>query len=342
MKESLVKVPRICIVTPSFNQAEFLVECIDSILSQNYPNLEYIIMDGGSTDGSVEIIKRYEKYLTFWKSGPDGGQYQAINDGFEKTTGEIMAWLNSDDKYHHHAFFKVAYFFGKYREVEWITGRPTAWNRDGSVEHILCEYLPTYSRERYLRTEFGDNMIQQESTFWRRSLWQKAGRKLRGDLKFAGDFELWVRFFRYTKLFTVDTLLGGYRRHENQKAALFLDRYHAEASTIIHEEMALIRQGRFGELVPATAPISFSHQELKSYIDSIWSDQKHPIYKISDDTDIVIESLVKRLRDSHSPELQSTRAALDEIRNSSAWKMTAPFRHLLDLVKRLVGRAEAQ
>jgi glycosyltransferase involved in cell wall biosynthesis len=100
--------PKISIVTPSFNQGEFLEECIDSVLSQNYPNLEYIIMDGGSTDISILIIKKYEKYLTYWQSQPDGGHYAALNQGFNKTTGEIMAWLNSDDKYHPNAFFKVA------------------------------------------------------------------------------------------------------------------------------------------------------------------------------------------------------------------------------------------
>jgi glycosyltransferase involved in cell wall biosynthesis len=89
--------PKISIVTPSFNQAIYLEKCIKSVLAQNYPNLEYIVMDGGSTDGSVEIIKRYEPYITYWQSQPDGGQAAAISEGFQKSTGILLSWINSDD-----------------------------------------------------------------------------------------------------------------------------------------------------------------------------------------------------------------------------------------------------
>src|SRR5579859_3708649 len=92
-------VPRISIVTPSFNQRAFLEETIRSVLDQRYPNLEYVIIDGGSTDGSVDIIRKYERHLAFWVSEPDGGQYDAINKGFAHTTGELLGWLNADDKY---------------------------------------------------------------------------------------------------------------------------------------------------------------------------------------------------------------------------------------------------
>src|SRR5215469_5586779 len=91
--------PKISIVTPSFNQAEFLEETIRSVLDQNYPNLEYVVVDGGSTDGSVDIIKKYAHRLAWWVSEPDDGQYAAINKGFKHSSGEIMAWINSDDKY---------------------------------------------------------------------------------------------------------------------------------------------------------------------------------------------------------------------------------------------------
>ena len=96
--------PTISIVTPSYNQAQFIEDTIQSVLGQGYPNLEYVVIDGGSTDGSVDIIRRYAERLKYWTSERDGGQYDAINRGFAHTTGEIMAWLNSDDKYTPWAF----------------------------------------------------------------------------------------------------------------------------------------------------------------------------------------------------------------------------------------------
>jgi glycosyltransferase involved in cell wall biosynthesis len=231
--------PKISIVTPSYNQGQFLEECIESILGQNYPNLEYIIMDGGSTDNSAEIIKKYEKYLTYWQSKPDNGQYQAINDGFKRTSGEIMAWLNSDDKYQPNAFFKVAATFKDFSYVEWMVGRPSYWNRNGNIFNVE-PYHPTYSIKNYLKKNYTSPLIQQESTFWRRSLWEKAGGTLKTDLVFAGDFELWIRFFRYAPLCSVDTLIGGYRHHgEDQKGKKFFDKYCLEAEKIRDKEISL-------------------------------------------------------------------------------------------------------
>ncbi|PWB67658.1 MAG: glycosyltransferase, partial [Deltaproteobacteria bacterium] len=96
MTVAAATVPKISIVTPSFNQGSFLEETIRSVISQGYPNLEYIVMDGGSTDGSVDIIRRYREHIAFWKSGPDAGQSDALRQGFQRATGEILAWLNSD------------------------------------------------------------------------------------------------------------------------------------------------------------------------------------------------------------------------------------------------------
>jgi glycosyltransferase involved in cell wall biosynthesis len=290
-----MKPPRISIVTPSFNQGEFLEECIDSILSQNYPDLEYIIMDGGSTDNSVEIIRKYEKYLTYWQSKPDKGQYDAINEGFKKTSGEIMAWLNSDDKYHHHAFFKVSHIFIKHRDVEWLIGRPSEWDSEGNMLRIEPKPLPVYSREKYLRKDYKSPSIQQESTFWRRSLWEKAGSLISADLDYAGDLELWIRFFRYAPLHVVDTLLGGYRKHGNQKVALYMDRYIREASELLNAETRLFRQGQYKEVFPAPSPLSISPAELKYYIDELFRDSRHEVYALSDDSERVITFVLKDL-----------------------------------------------
>jgi len=287
--------PKISIVTPSMNQGQFLEECIDSILSQNYPNLEYIIMDGGSTDNSVEIIKKHEKYLTYWQSQADGGQYDAINEGFKKSSGEIMAWLNSDDIYHHQTLFKVAYIFTQHMHIEWITGRPTVLDKNGNLSFILYEFLPAYSRLKYLQKDYKNPWIQQESCFWRRTLWEKAGSRIYTDLAFAGDLELWARFFRFTQLYTADTLLGGFRQHENQKTKLFMDKYIEEAELILDDEIDLFQKGTCKDLLPMPDPVSISHNEIKSFIDNIYASTPYNIYKLSDDSDLVINFLIKRL-----------------------------------------------
>ena len=250
-------VPKISIVTPSFNQGEFLEECIQSILEQGYPNLEYIIMDGGSKDNSVEIIKKYEKYLSYWQSQPDGGQYIAINDAFKKTTGEIMAWLNSDDKYHPNAFFKVESAFTNHQEIQWLTGRATAWDRDGRLTYFEAS-IPKWSREYLLNLtqEIRERrrFIQQESTFWKRSLWEQAGSQLNLDLELAGDFELWVRFSRYASLFPIDDFLGGFRSYEGQRSKLYIDKYMQEVELVVNQEL-LLEKEEYTRSIPAPEPI---------------------------------------------------------------------------------------
>ncbi len=262
--------PKISIVTPSFNQAQYLEACIDSILSQNYPNLEYIIMDGGSTDGSLAIIKKYANQLTYWQSQPDGGQYNAINKGFERATGEIMGWLNSDDKLHPQSLFKVAYIFLTHSEVDWIEGLVTAWNRAGHLEWI--EPSPRqWSREDFLRRDY--RWIQQESTFWRRSLWNKAGRGLDTAYKLAADFDLWARFFRYDQLYRVIDLLGGFRRHGDQRSILMLDQYVQECQSIIDREIALLQASNNKTLLLGPEPITLNQEEFKQFVVNIKSSQ---------------------------------------------------------------------
>lgn len=227
------RLPRITIVTPSFNQADYLEECLDSVLSQGYPDLEYIVMDGGSTDGSVEIIRKYAKYLSYWQSQPDGGQYPAINQGFRRSSGEVMAWLNSDDRYWPGALKAVGEAFGGNSGLRWLTGRPSVIDGKGTILDI--QRLPSLTYADYLDRE-RDIFLQQESTFWRRSLWEEAGGALDESLSLAADFELWLRFFRSDQLCSTDRLLGAFRWHEGQKSGVFLDRYLSEVRATIDKE----------------------------------------------------------------------------------------------------------
>jgi len=219
--------PKISIVTPSFNQAQYLEETILSVINQNYPNLEYIIIDGGSTDNSVEIIKKYEKHLAYWVSEPDNGHGDALNKGFSKATGEIMAWLNSDDKYLPWTLYTVNEIFSKHEAVNWLTGIQGRFNKKGVITHTGMVKKNVYD---YILKDY--KWIQQESTFWRRSLWEKAGAKINNSYKLMVDGELWSRFFLLDELWHLDAVIGGYRVHDTNRASKFYDEVIMEMNLI--------------------------------------------------------------------------------------------------------------
>lgn len=233
------RLPTISIVTPSYNQAQFLEETLQSVLMQGYPKLEYVVVDGGSSDGSVEVIQRYENRLSHWVSEPDNGQYEAINKGFAHTTGEVMGWLNSDDKYTPWTLSVVGEIFASFPNIEWITSvHPISWNQYGQA--VAVDFTGGFSQPSFLRGgnfpaqgSYGRRWIQQESTFWRRSLWNRAGGRLDTSLDVAADFELWARFFDHAELVGVAALLGGFRSHGTQKSVLYRDRYMSEAEQVL-------------------------------------------------------------------------------------------------------------
>lgn len=220
--------PKISIVTPSFNQGEFLEETLLSILDQGYPNLEYVVIDGGSSDSSVEIIKRHAPNLHYWQSKRDKGHGDALNQGFIKTSGEIMAWLNSDDKYYPWTLRTVAEIFSAFPEVNWIVGFNSWWNDKGAATSAKRVPKNIYD---FLRGDF--QWIQQESVFWRRSLWEKAGGHINENYKLMVDGELWTRFFLNDDLYIVDCLLGGYRSHGTNRAHLHYQECLEEMHTAI-------------------------------------------------------------------------------------------------------------
>ena len=231
------ELPTISIVTPCLNQVAYVEKTLQSIHGQDYPHLEHVVMDGGSTDGSLEIIRRYADRLD-WFSEADDGQYQAIAKGFAKTTGEVMAWLNSDDIYLPGALRVAGEIFRDFPDVEWITTRfPMGIDGNGALIKMNC--FSGFSKHHFLRGDFlpacgweAMGFIQQESTFWRRSLWEKAGGCFQERLNYAGDFELWKRFFEHAYLYGVDVPLGCFRRHETQKTSVAFQKYLDEAISV--------------------------------------------------------------------------------------------------------------
>jgi glycosyltransferase involved in cell wall biosynthesis len=227
--------PKISIVTPSFNDVEFLEATILSVINQGYPNLEYIVIDGGSTDGSVEIIRKYESRLTYWISERDSGMYDAIQKGFEKSTGEVMGWINSDDMLHPWSLQTIAQIFGDFPEVHWIQGHPNIIDEENRVVSV---YRWTEIDKLYFYRSNRDIMkyIQQESTFWSRSLWQRSGGYVSTKYKLAGDFELWLRFFKHEKLYFVSVFLGGFRISSHGQASIEnFDKYVQETRLALQE-----------------------------------------------------------------------------------------------------------
>ena len=219
------------IVTPSFNQGRFLETCIRSVLDQEYPDLEYFVMDGGSSDESPEIIKRYADRLTGWRSHPDGGHMDAVQDGFDRSTGEIMGWLNSDDKHAPWALAAADAVFRRFPDVQWITSMfPMLMDEDGMV--FGARRVEGFQAEAFYRGRnvplnpwFYSSFIQQESTFWRRGLWEKAGAKVDPALRVAGDFELWSRFFEHAELYTLGVPLGIFRFQKQSFTSTEFDAY---------------------------------------------------------------------------------------------------------------------
>jgi len=180
--------PRLTVITPSLNQAKYLERTLRSVLDQDYPDLEYVVMDGGSTDGSVDILRRYDDRLAYWVSEADNGQSWAINRAIERSTGDVISYINSDDYYLPGAFEAALPLFEN-PAVRWVAGACETREEDGALEALVIPTLPTGSRPRWLRSSW---YVPQASSFWRRDVFDEFG-LLRDDLDFVFDTEFGLR-----------------------------------------------------------------------------------------------------------------------------------------------------
>lgn len=248
---------RTSIITPSFNQAPFLEATIRSILDQDDADIEYIIIDGGSTDGSIDIIRRYEDRLAAWISEPDQGQTDAINKGFAMATGEVLAWLNSDDTYEPGAVAEAVAYLDANPDVGLVYGDANFINENGSV-------IGRFNARQtdYRRLMQGAVYVPQQAAFFRMNLWKQVG-PLDPSFYFAMDYDLWVRLAAVSRIrYLPGHLWANFRLHGSAKSIAEDDRCWPEMLKVHAREggrkISMIRLRYFARRL--LAPLIMRHR----------------------------------------------------------------------------------
>lgn len=298
--------PLISIVTPSFNQGKFLEKTILSVLEQGYPNLEYIIIDGGSTDESVEIIKKYADRLAYWVSEPDRGQSHAINKGFERATGEIFGWLNSDDWYHPGALQAVADVFAANPEAGAVVGAGEMVDEEGNSLVMESYEISVDSLYNWI-----DKFFMQPSCFFGCEAWHKCG-PLNENIHFAMDLDLWFRIANEFRFAKIEFLLSSSLVHKDAKTTALASYSIVDAASVIMfhggEEAAKKKLGMYIDELLLTRPlVPRLNQQL--------------------------EELGRQLEERDRQIAERDRW-IDALHNSYSWKITKPLRKIFTLISR--------
>lgn len=237
--------PRITIITPSFQQAVYLEECLASVHDQGYPDLEHIVVDGGSTDGSKQIIERYADKLAWWCSEPDGGQSAAINKGMQHATGQVFSWLNSDDLLLPGALHTVG---------RWFEAQPLAWAHRGRLQLLddgITKEFPGAVVPHDQHSLYHDPLVVQQSTFFRMDAVQALG-GVESKLRYVMDLELqWQLLFREGEagLFSHEELLAVFRHHAGSKTAQHRDGFLDEQAALLHAMLLTTDQRDVAEVI---------------------------------------------------------------------------------------------
>ena len=227
--------PRITIVTPAISGDEYLEATLRSVISQDYPNLELIVIEDGTSSERRRILKKYEAHFSWQMCPPATELCAALNLAFAKSSGEILGWLEPGDMLHTNGLYVIGSVFASLPNIEWITGRPFSFSPNGMPTGV--KRLERWSRIRFLAG--GNKYIHRDTTFWRRTLWERAGGSLATEYGLAGEFEMFVRFFRHARLHSVDALIGGYRTHPgNHSETNSHRRYNQICDEIADRELA--------------------------------------------------------------------------------------------------------
>lgn len=226
--------PKITVITPTYNQGKFIQDTIDSVLNQGYPNLEYLIMDAGSTDDTIKILQKYANQIK-WVSEHDKGQADAINKGLKRATGDIIAFINSDDYYLPGTFNEVARVFTEYEKIAWVTGNYCIVSEDKKIiqPHIV-QYKNIFRKRSGPHTLRLTNYIAQPSTFWRKKINEDIG-YLDSSLNYAFDYDFWMRLIDNYPHKCINRPLSAFRIHNHSKSGT---EYHSQ----FQEEMLVLKR----------------------------------------------------------------------------------------------------
>lgn len=224
---------KISIVTPSFNQAKFIRETIDSVLRDHYPDLQYIVIDGGSTDGTISILRTYKRKTVFWQSRKDAGQAAAINKGMRIANGDIIGYINSDDYYEAGTFAAVAAYFQKHPDVMWVTGDCRIVNEKGrEIQRWVRMYKKLLRLLPLSVILLLANPIAQPSTFWRKKAFEEIG-LLDRRLGYTFDYDYWLRLLRRYPPGILPDTLSSFRIHPSSKGGSDYVRQFDEEARVI-------------------------------------------------------------------------------------------------------------
>lgn len=320
--------PKISIVTPSFNQGKYLEKTILSVLEQGYPNFEYIIIDGGSTDNSVEIIKKYEQHLKYWVSESDRGQSHAINKGFEHTTGDLLAWLNSDDWYAPGALTAVAELYAANSDVGAVVGAGEMVDEAGN------RMLYNQPLDVTIDTLFGwlKNFFWQPSCFFTKNAWDNCG-PVDEDAHYAMDLDLWLKIARKYRFVITNTLISTSLNHDKAK----MTEHHYEG--LMEAAFVITKNGGEKQV----------RQDLKDYANHLREKERGLLWQIANREEQLAEK-EKQLAEKEkqlaekgkqlwmmNEDLANLNEQIASLYSSQSWKLTAPLRALNAKLKLILG-----